>query len=281
MSTSGIPISDSVKELLGSWIVYCLRGEIVTPLREQLGQFGHDRLFIVVETILSWLKARSLPHAKWRPILIRPEFPWMDDVPLVIQSCGEAQSIFEISETGLDLSPSLTAAERQSVLKFIDEHYRPALGVHHRPVDLEAWNSIPGNTPVRRRIADAISQIESTNSACRWVGEALRNLATEVSISEARVDKSDFLAAYADINSELRCPGAHEFDFETLRQRVEEADDNQILVSHLWSGFRHAVVVRSESNGRVIGCAVLLSMPSVPSDVSAALSRIDSGEEEA
>jgi hypothetical protein len=240
---------------------------------------------IVIVRILSWLKARSLPYSKWRPILIKKEFAWMADIPRVIRSCGDAQTIFDLSSAKLDLSPSLTAAEREALLNFVDVHYRPALRVHFKPVDLEAWNSTPGSTPVRRRIADAIAQVGSSSPACRWVGKALENLATEVSVSEACIGKHEFLESYANIKSELRWPGAHEFDFEALRRRVEEADEIQVLVSHIWSTNQHAVVVRSESSGRVIGCAVLLAMPvpgdGVPSDLSEASGGAKPGEEEA
>lgn len=98
-------------------------GPLLTPCANQL---GHNALRVAIVKLLNWLQARHKTSPGHSLELPRGT-AWAANLRTLVISLEPLDQLFTINENELHFSPEVSEAERDEVLSFVPQAYRPRL----------------------------------------------------------------------------------------------------------------------------------------------------------
>lgn len=89
-------------------------------------EIGDQRLRVVLIKILGWMKVQHRLH-KLRPLTMRQEYTWCEDVTMLIDGKGLFLDTFEIRSGSIQLSHRISDRERAELCAFVDQRFNRPL----------------------------------------------------------------------------------------------------------------------------------------------------------
>jgi 3-mercaptopyruvate sulfurtransferase SseA len=102
------------------------REEPSSSLIQVFEVLGHKNVRVISMNLFDWLK-RQRRFGNEKPLELRQQYTWCQDLPLMLERWPEMNELLEIKARQLNFRDSMSADERNQIRQIVFERYQPVL----------------------------------------------------------------------------------------------------------------------------------------------------------